>query len=360
MKFRSSVDLVMDSKQFALAILDWFERCGRHDLPWQSNATPYRVWVSEIMLQQTRVSTVIPYFQHFIKSFPTIEALALTKIDNVLAHWSGLGYYARARNLHLTAQIIYKDHRGHFPKTVAALSALPGIGRSTAGAILSLGMNKYAIILDGNIKRVLARFCAIDIPTNQYTGINLLWNFAEKYTPKNRCWDYNQAMMDIGAIICTRTKPKCILCPLKTGCVAYQQSRQVEFPIKKQKSNRYKKIIYMLLLQNPEGNILLQKRPQIGIWGGLWSFPECSIEENIEAWCRMNLGIEATVQEQWSSFFHQFTHFQLEIKPVLLQVKRKQTHLIEYEPQIWYKKNSVLPGGIAAPVSRLLNQLTQK
>lgn len=347
----------MDSKQFALAVLNWFERYGRHDLPWQKNATPYRVWVSEIMLQQTQASTVIPYFKYFMNSFPTIKALALAKNDDVLAHWSGLGYYARARNLHRTAQIIHKTYRGHFPQTVAALSVLPGIGRSTAGAILSLGTNKHATILDGNVKRVLARFCTIDVPINQQTGINLLWHFAEKYTPKSHCRDYNQAMMDIGAMICTRTKPKCILCPLKMGCSAYQQSRQMEFPNKKAKANRPKKTVYMLLLKDPEGDILLQKRPPTGIWGGLWSLPECPINENIEIWCQIRLGIKATVQEQWNSFFHQFTHFQLEIKPILLQVNTKQTQIIEYEPRMWYKENSALPGGIAAPVTRLLNQL---
>ena len=350
----------MHSKQFALAILHWFKHHGRHDLPWQKNITPYRVWVSEIMLQQTQVSRVIPYFQCFMKSFPTLKALALAKIDDVLAHWSGLGYYARARNLHRTAQIIHATYRGHFPKTVAALSVLPGIGRSTAGAILSLGMNKHAIILDGNVGRVLARFCIIDVPINQKTGINLLWHFAEKYTPKNHFRDYNQAMMDIGAMICTRTKPKCVLCPLKIGCVAHQQSRQMEFPAKKVKASRPKEIIYMLLLRNSDGGILLQKRPSAGIWGGLWSFPECPINENIEAWCRIKLGIKVTIKEKWNSLFHRFTHFQLEIKPVLLQVKTKQIQIIECEPRMWYKEGLVLPGGISAPVARLLNQLTQR
>ena len=350
----------MNPKQFASAILNWFDRYGRHDLPWQKETTPYRVWISEIMLQQTRVSTVIPYFQYFMKSFPIVKALALAKIDDVLAHWSGLGYYARAHNLHRTAQIIHTTYRDHFPKTVAALSVLPGIGRSTAGAILSLGMNKHAIILDGNAKRVLARFCTINVPINQKTGINLLWHFAEKYTPKNHFRDYNQAIMDIGAIICTRTKPKCVLCPLKTGCSAYQQSRQTEFPTKKAKANRPKKAVYMLLLKNPEGNIFLQRRPPVGVWGGLWSFPECQIKENIEAWCQIKLGIKATVQEQWGSLFHQFTHFQLEIKPVLLRVKTKQTQTMDCGTRIWYKANSALPGGVSAPVARLLNQLTQQ
>lgn len=349
----------MNSKQFASAILNWFRHHGRHDLPWQKDITPYRVWVSEVMLQQTQVFTVIPYFKCFMKRFPTIKVLALAQIDDVLTHWSGLGYYMRAHNLHRTAQIIHKKYRDHFPKTITELLVLPGIGRSTAGAVLSLGMNKHAIILDGNVKRVLARFCTIDVPINQHTGMNLLWHFAEKYTPKNHFRDYNQAMMDIGAMICTRTKPKCVLCPIKTGCFAYQQSRQMDFPIKKSKAERPKKAIYMLLLKDPEGNILLQKRPSIGIWGGLWSFPECPINENIEIWCQIKFGIKATIQEQWNSLFHQFTHFQLEIKPVLLQVNTKKAQTMECQLRIWYKESSLLPGGVAAPVARLLNQLKQ-
>ncbi|WP_260512005.1 A/G-specific adenine glycosylase [Coxiella burnetii] len=350
----------MDSKQFAQGVLRWFDRYGRHDLPWQKKLTPYRVWVSEIMLQQTQVSTVIPYFERFIKRFPTVGALALAPLDEILAHWSGLGYYARARNLHRAAQIIHVTYHGRFPSTVETLSSLPGIGRSTAGAVLSLGMHQYAVILDGNVKRVLARYNALDVPINQQVGINILWSLAEKYTPKNRCWDYNQAMMDIGAMICTRTKPKCSLCPLKSSCKAHRLSQQMNFPIKKAKTARAQKAAYLLLLRNSRGEILLEKRPPTGIWGGLWSFPQCPIEEDIDKWCQTKLGFEAVICERWNSIFHQFSHFEFEIKPVLLQIETRQPRMMECPPQIWDKEHSALPGGIAAPVARLLKQLTQQ
>ncbi|WP_235378834.1 A/G-specific adenine glycosylase [Candidatus Coxiella mudrowiae] len=350
--------LGMDSQQFSQAALLWFKRFGRHDLPWQKDTTPYRVWVSEIMLQQTQVVTVIPYFKRFMDRFPTLTTLALANIDEVLAHWSGLGYYARARNLHHTAQIIHKKYQGQFPTTVENLTLLPGIGQSTAGAILSFGMHRYAVILDGNIKRVLARYHALNIPINQSDGINLLWDLAKKYTPRKDCWNYNQAMMDIGAMICTRTKPKCALCPLKKNCFANQQARQTELPIKKPKINRPRKSIYLVLLQNTKGHILLEKRPPVGIWGGLWSFPECPIDENIESWCRTKFNIGDTIKlKRWNSFFHKFSHFELEIKPILLQIGVRASQIMEGEFQIWYKKDFPLPGGVAAPVSRLLEQL---
>ncbi|MFW0051566.1 MAG: A/G-specific adenine glycosylase [Coxiella endosymbiont of Dermacentor nuttalli] len=348
----------MDSQQFAWAVLRWFKRHGRHSLPWQRKITPYRVWISEIMLQQTQVTTVIPYFERFMQRFPTLELLALANIDEVLIYWSGLGYYARARNLHRTAQIIYERYQGQFPETIESLVTLPGIGQSTAGAILSFGMHQYAVILDGNVKRVLARYHTLKTPINQLAGINLLWDLAKKYTPRNNCWNYNQAMMDIGAIICTRMKPKCPICPLKNACSAYQQTCQTEFPIKKIKKNWSRRSTYLILLQNPKGHILLEKRPPIGIWGGLWSFPECPINVNVKHWCWIKFNIDDIIKlEHWNSFFHKFSHFELEIKPILLQAHAKALQLIEGKSQIWYKENSLIPGGIAAPVAWLLKQL---
>ena len=350
----------MNVKQFSQAVLRWFELYGRHNLPWQKNITHYRVWVSEIMLQQTQVMMVIPYFENFIKRFPTLKTLALANVDEVLFHWSGLGYYARARNLHRTAQIIHEKYRDQFPTTIENLVALPGIGQSTAGAILSLGMHQHSVILDGNVKRVLARYHALNTPINQSNGINLLWGLAKKYTPQNDCWNYNQAMMDIGAMICTRAKPKCPLCPLKKTCSANQQTRQTEFPVKKPKINRPHKSTYLILLQNTEGHILLEKRPPVGIWGGLWSFPEYSIEENIESWCRTKFDIDNIKLERWNSFFHKFSHFELEIKPILLQACPRVSQIMEGGLQIWYKMDSPLPGGVAAPVAQLLKQLKQR
>lgn len=348
----------MNSQEFSRAVLFWFKRFGRHNLPWQKDITPYRVWVSEIMLQQTQVKTVIPYFKRFIDRFPTLITLALANIDEVFFYWSGLGYYARARNLHRTAQIIHKKYQGQFPNAVENLTLLPGIGQSTAGAILSLGMHRYAVILDGNVKRILARYHALTTPINQSDGINLLWDLAKKYTPRRECWNYNQAMMDIGSMICTRTKPKCVLCPVKKNCFANQQDRQTEFPVKTSKINQLSKSIYLVLLQNTKGHILLEKRPPVGIWGGLWSFPECPIETNIKNWYRIKFNINDTIKlERWKSFVHKFSHFKLEIHPILLKLSMKSVQIIEDRFQIWYKEGSPLPGGVSAPVSRLLKQL---
>ena len=346
----------MNAKQFAKVVLAWFEHYGRHNLPWQKNVTPYRVWISEVMLQQTRVSTVIPYFHQFIKQFPTIKNLALSSLDDILAHWSGLGYYARAYNLHNTAQIIHQNYYDQFPSRIETLVTLPGIGRSTAGAILSLGMHRYAVILDGNIKRILSRYKALNLPINQQMGINALWTLAGKYTPKNCCWDYNQAMMDIGSMICTRTKPKCLLCPVKQSCKAFRLSHQMVFPMKK-KIGYTRKAVYLLLVKNATGEVLLEKRPLSGIWSGLWSFPECSIEEDIETWCQKKFGFEVMINERWNSIFYRFGHCKFEIRPILLQITVRQAPILEYTSKIWYKAYSKLPGGISAPIAHLLKQL---
>ncbi len=248
-------------KKFTENLLTWFQVYGRHDLPWQQNSTPYRVWVSEIMLQQTQVSTVIDYYQRFIKQFSSIELLSNASQDQVLSLWSGLGYYARARNLHQSAQIICSQYQGHFPQTIAELTQLPGIGRSTAGAILSFSMNVRAPILDGNVKRVLTRFQAIEGETSDKQIAEQLWNLAEQYTPQNNYAQYNQAIMDLGATVCTRHKPACERCPVMTDCQAYAQARTHEFPYSKKASKtRPKKSTQMLIIKNSNGNVLLEKR----------------------------------------------------------------------------------------------------
>jgi A/G-specific adenine glycosylase len=345
----------MNAKQFSNAILHWFDQHGRHDLPWQKNPTSYRVWVSEIMLQQTQVTTVIPYFQKFMRSFPNIKTLALAKLDDVLAHWSGLGYYARARNLHRSAQIIYQKYRSCFPKTCNELAALPGIGLSTAGAILSLSMKIPATILDGNVKRLLARFYALDTPLNNASSLKDLWKLAQTVTPKQRCDAYNQAVMDLGAMICTRSKPKCEICPLQTSCQAFQLGTPTAYPIKISKTPLPTKSIYMLLLKNSANEILLEKRPPVGIWGGLWSLPECPIEEDVLTWVQSRLHMQAKLIEQWSTLHHQFTHFNLIIKPILLSVNPIANKLMDPITQVWYKEGNKLPGGTSTPVMKLLN-----
>ena len=263
---------------FTKNLLQWFAQHGRHDLPWQSNPTPYRVWVSEIMLQQTQVSTVIDYYQRFMNTFSSIKSLSEAPSDEVLKLWSGLGYYARARNLHRCAQIICNEYGGEFPNTIAELVKLPGIGRSTAGAILSFSMQTRAPILDGNVKRVLTRYCAIEgLPGDQAVAAGL-WDIAEQFTPADHYAQYNQAIMDLGATICTRHRPSCLLCPVNTDCQAYGQSRTHEFPqTAKTKKSRPKKSTQMLMIQNPDGRFWLEKRPPTGIWGGLWSFPQCEM-----------------------------------------------------------------------------------
>ncbi len=342
---------------FSKLVLKWFDRFGRHDLPWQKKVSAYRVWISEIMLQQTQVATAIPYFHQFLKRFPTVKSLALAKLDEVLLLWSGLGYYARARNLHKTAKLIDSKYNGRFPRTIDALSSFPGIGRSTAGAILSLGMNIPASILDGNVKRVLARYFAINEPINQQNTIKKLWLLTEKQTPKTRCADYNQAMMDIGATVCTRTKPKCALCPLQKKCEAYATNNPTQYPAKKIKTQRPAKKIHFLILQNNLGEILMEKRAETGIWGGLWSFPECEIGANIETWCLKNLAMTVRLNQQLIAFTHQFSHFELEIQPLLFQVTQIEHQIMDNENRLWYKVSQSLPGGVSAPVNRIINEL---
>ena len=311
------------------------------------------------MLQQTQVSTVIPYYQRFMKSFPTVKALAQATEDAVIAHWSGLGYYARVRNLHRVAHIIHSQYYGRFPKTVKALSELPGIGRSTAGAILSLAMNIPATVLDGNVKRVLARFYAIEGWPGKADVLKKLWAVAEQHTPTTRNNDYTQAMMDLGALICTRTQPKCLLCPVASACKAHALQRAEDFPGKKPQSDYPTKSTQMVLLANTAGEILLQQRPPAGIWGGLWSFPECSLDTDIATWCCQCFNCDIKKRTDWPVIYHKFSHFQLEIKPVLLIIKMKFQQVMAADEQVWYNKAAALPGGIAAPVMKLLQKYLQ-
>ncbi len=338
--------------QFSALILNWFKKHGRHDLPWQHNTTPYRVWISEIMLQQTQVATVIPYYQQFMKSFPTLKSLSDAKIDNVLSHWSGLGYYARARNLHKAAKIIQEQYSGIFPDTVEKIAELPGIGLSTAGAILSLSMNKRAVILDGNVKRVLARYFAIASPINNKNTIDQLWQYAEKLTPDQQAGHYNQAMMDLGATLCTRTKPRCTDCPLHRKCVAYLEFKPDNFPIKIIKKSRPVKKTIMLIIHNNKQEILLHKRPPSGIWGGLWGLPEINL--------KMDLKNYFTKLRTLPEITHQFTHFTLEILPICVRLKNQRDLIkLDLGETVWYKQSSKLPGGVSTPVIKILQNLTK-
>lgn len=334
---------------FSKRLLAWYEKYGRHNLPWQHNPTSYRIWISEIMLQQTQVTTVIPYYQRFMRSFSNIKALATASEDDVLSHWSGLGYYARARNIHKTAQIIHAQHRGKFPTTVDALSELPGIGQSTAGAIISFSMQKKAVILDGNVKRVLTRYFAIEEAVNKTETMNALWMRAEKLTPEKNAHQYNQAIMDLGATLCTRTKPRCPKCPFSKDCLAFKNNQSTFYPVKTVKKTRPIKSTCMLIIKNKQDEILLLKRPSKGIWGGLWSFPEESGGRSRRKHLKL--------MNEFPTITHQFTHFTLNIAPILLSIDNHSLLKIDAKEFIWYKLNSPLPGGISTPVAKILKAL---
>jgi A/G-specific adenine glycosylase len=334
-----------------MAVLAWFDHAGRKDLPWQTESTPYRVWVSEIMLQQTQVATVIPYFLRFMERFPHLETLANAPTEEVLGYWAGLGYYARARNLHKAAQILVNDYQGIWPRDVDSLAALPGIGRSTAGAILSLSLGIRAPILDGNVKRVLSRFSAVAGWPGDTPIARELWRISELFTPTERVADYTQAMMDLGATLCTRTKPACPRCPLQSGCLALQLGLTAELPTPKLRKDTPVRQAWMLVLYDGNGKVYLEKRPGFGIWGGLWSFPQFEQHADAEAWC-VQRGIKPTLKEQ-SMRRHTFSHFHLDYIPLVGQagpfVQVAETDAAWIAPE----ETTALP----APVRRLLLEL---
>ncbi|MCK5092175.1 MAG: A/G-specific adenine glycosylase, partial [Gammaproteobacteria bacterium] len=329
---------VVEPDAFGQRVLSWFEQYGRKDLPWQQDPTPYRVWVSEIMLQQTRVSSVIPYYQKFMEIFPDVLTLANAQLDEVLHLWSGLGYYARARNLHKAAQWVHDKYKGSFPNDFDSILALPGIGRSTAGAILALSYGQRFPILDGNVKRVLARHRAVEGWPGKPQVQNTLWDWAElftpelftsrKGTPKNQIASYTQAMMDLGATICTRSKPDCNACPLREDCISLHTDQVRMLPTPKPKKILPVKNTQMVLLSNADQEILLEKRPSAGIWGGLWSFPECD-HGSIEQWCMHKFSCKVESKEDWPVFRHTFSHFHLDISPVHVRVKEVNPQIME-------------------------------
>jgi len=344
----------LGDEQFGAAVLDWYDRHGRKDLPWQQGITPYRVWVSEIMLQQTQVSTVLGYFDRFMDALPTVEALANADEDEVLHLWTGLGYYSRARNLHKTAKLIVGKHGGEFPQDVEQLSELPGIGRSTAGAIASLSMGLRAPILDGNVKRVLARYVAQQGYPGEPKVAKQLWEVAERLTPQNRVNHYTQAMMDLGATLCTRSKPSCLLCPLKAGCRAHLLGRETEFPVPKPRKALPQKRTLMPLLANPDGAILLYRRPSTGLWGGLWSLPELDDLTALDPLAQRH-ALQLQERRELPGLTHTFSHFQLAIEPWLIRVK-SEAHAVAEPDWLWYNLATPPRLGLAAPVKTLLKR----
>lgn len=346
-----------ESSGFSRSLLDWFDRHGRHDLPWQRDPDAYRIWVSEIMLQQTQVETVIPYFQRFIDRFPTVAALAGAGIDDVLHLWSGLGYYARARNLHRAAGIIVGKFNGTVPNDGDALRALPGIGRSTAGAILALAYGRRAAILDGNVKRVLARYHAIEEPATSAAGERQLWRFAERYTPADRVREHTQAIMDLGAMVCTRAQPDCTACPLRSSCAAQALGRPQDYPRRRATRPQPVRETRWLIIQSHDGSVLLERRPPVGVWGGLWCLPECAPNEDAAGSARTRLGLEVTVGDPLPMLSHRFTHFRLDVTPLRCELQQGDRQLMDSPDRLWYKAERPAAVGIATPVQKILKKL---
>lgn len=344
--------MTLTIKPISNALLSWFDQHGRHDLPWQAEKSPYYTWISEIMLQQTQVKTVIPYFQRFIAEFPDVQTLAKAPVDQVLHHWTGLGYYARARNLHKAAQLITQDFNGQFPGTQDELEQLPGIGRSTAGAIVSIALGKKAAILDGNVKRVLARYHAVKGWSGEATVQKQLWALAEQHTPDQRNGDYTQAIMDLGATLCRRSKPDCSACPLSPDCRALALGITDQLPTPKPRKTLPVKTVSLAIVRNSAGDVWLQQRPPTGIWGGLWSLPEID-----DPGLPFSLSAHQP-DETLTVLKHSFSHYHLHIAPQVFTLKAPENCVMEAANGLWYNIGQPQQAiGLAAPVKKLLQQL---
>src|SRR6266581_3276536 len=340
---------------FAQKLIAWQRRHGRRGLPWQGTRDPYRIWLSEVMLQQTQVATVIPYYERFLACFPHVKSLARAQLDDVLALWSGLGYYSRARNLHAAAQTVMQSHGGGFPRTSKALASLPGVGRSTAAAIAVFAFGEREAILEGNVKRVLARHFAVRGYPGEKRVENRLWKLAESQLPRKDIERYTQALMDLGAGVCTRARPACADCPLEASCAARSRGKVAAYPRPRpRKPVPLKKTAMLLLLR--EGEVLLEKRPQAGLWGGLWCLPEISPGADPGDYCRRRLGARLASAERLPLRRHGFTHFTLNITPVVCQVASASPCASE-PGQIWLPLEEAAGAAVPAPVRKLLNSL---
>jgi len=349
----------MKAKTFQSHLLKWFDQHGRKHLPWQIDKTVYRVWISEIMLQQTQVTTVIPYFNQFIKKFPNLKKLAQADEEEILHLWSGLGYYHRARHLHTTAKIIYEQYKGVFPDNINDIQALPGIGRSTAGAILSIAFNQSTPILDGNVKRVLSRIKGINDPIDDKKIENELWKWATYYTPKNRIADYTQAMMDFGSIVCTRKKPLCETCPITKNCLAHQKKLVHIIPQKKSSRELPIRHATFIIIKNKD-LVLLYKRSAKGVWGGLWSLPEISGDFDkklIHLFCKKHFTQTNLSYQLLKKFKHRFSHYELNLIPILIHTNKKIINSIGEYGQIWYNLNNPQEIGLPKPIKTILSNM---
>jgi len=332
----------------AAPLIAWHERAGRHDLPWQVDPTPYRVWVSEVMLQQTQVAAVIPYFQRFMARFPDVRTLAAAPADEVLHHWSGLGYYARARNLQRAAQLIVEQHGGELPLDYASVAGLPGVGRSTAGAILALSRGESHPILDGNVRRVLSRLFAVPGRTGERDFENELWRISAEQTPAQRAAQYTQAIMDLGATLCTRRQPRCDHCPLAAACMAHAAGQEQSYPAPKKPLKRRARETWMVFARRADGSVHLVQRPPSGVWGGLWSPPEFATRADAERALDCSAGLS-----EGEPLMHAFTHFDLRIRPLWANVPGAPG-VAEQGTGLWY--NAARPAliGLPTPVAELL------
>jgi A/G-specific adenine glycosylase len=342
---------------FQQRLLAWFDTNGRKHLPWQLQRSAYHVWLSEIMLQQTQVATVIPYFERFIKRFPTIEALASASDDEVMQHWAGLGYYARARNLHACAKLVCEHNEGVFPDRVELLEQLPGIGRSTAGAIVAQAYHRRAVILDGNVKRVLCRYRMIAGWPGKVAVQKSLWALADRLTPAQRVADYTQAIMDLGAMVCRRSRPLCEQCPLQDDCHAFRHGVMEQFPEKKVRAPIPTREAYVMLCYRPATRplILLEKRPPSGIWGGLWSLPQCEPVQVPESVLGSKYGCGGKIVEEAEPVMHTFTHYRLHIRPLMIELDDERPAVAE--PSInWCDAESYANYGMPRPIEKLIRR----
>jgi A/G-specific adenine glycosylase len=338
----------------AARLLRWFDEFGRHDLPWQHPRTPYRVWLSEVMLQQTQVRVVVPYFERFVAALPDVPALAAAELDHVLALWSGLGYYARARNLRAAAQACVQRHGGDLPRDIDALVALPGIGRSTAGAILAQAWGDGFPILDGNVKRVFARYHGIDGWPGSPAIEKRLWTCATEHVPRTRMADYTQAQMDFGATLCTRHAPACLMCPLQSGCIAYREGRVGELPTPKPGKSLPERKCVALLVHDLDARVLMQRRPASGVWAELWSLPEAEDFECARAWFGRHLQGEFDAGEALNPITHGFSHYRLQIQLVRWRGMAARTQVADNDDLRWIARDQLPSLGIPAPIRKLL------
>lgn len=336
---------------FSDSLIAWQRQHGRHDLPWQVS-DPYRVWLSEVMLQQTQVATVIPYFLNFVQRFPSVASLASASPDDVMAAWSGLGYYSRARNLHRAAQVIMAHFSGNFPHTPEALTELPGVGRSTAAAIAVFAFGARAAILDGNVKRVLARWAGIEGWPGEKRIENMLWQLAESLLPSSDVMSYTQGLMDLGSLVCTRTKPRCDDCPLRYHCQAQLSGKQAQLPTPKPRKAIPARHVALLLIRDKQGRLFLERRPSAGVWGGLWSLPEAQDTLSAVSFCINRYGMHVDFDPPLSDVQHAFTHFNLTITP--LPGLRLDAVTTANPLADWFDISDALKLGLPAPVRRLL------